>query len=365
VPLDLNTLGGHEFEDLTERLLLSMGFATEGRKPSADGGVDIVAISTQPLISGRYIVQCKRFNHPVSSPIIRDLYGVVMSERANKGILITTSAFTSDAIEFARDKPIELIDGNELFSLLEKYSLLSSTEPGLSPSQNASLLLRNEIVGLADKFYKQLAQAESHLMLNRKSFGNEFQMSTYKSFEDWTNQVHRRMTEELEGIKVVSEELVQFKNSASLEPVEARRFRTQLQELFDHMLSLYDDVRRTLVPAVASNYEKALTGMIRAGIIHFIEYIKSLEEDAAGTGEVASYVPSTQGSEEVKKAVEETKAGILRVFHGRGSGHRIRKLQGGRFACSCGLLLPNRDEAVAHTSTKYLGELNEAWHQLK
>jgi len=108
---DLDTLGGHEFEDLIERLLVKMGFATEGRKRAADGGIDMVGVSNQPLLSGRYIIQCKRYSSSVSSPIVRDLYGVVMSERANKGILITTSAFTSDAIEFAQGKPIELIDG--------------------------------------------------------------------------------------------------------------------------------------------------------------------------------------------------------------------------------------------------------------
>jgi len=66
VSLDLNKLGGHEFEDLIERLLIKMGFATEGRKPSADGGIDIVAVSSQPLVKGRYIVQCKRYGNSVS-----------------------------------------------------------------------------------------------------------------------------------------------------------------------------------------------------------------------------------------------------------------------------------------------------------
>ena len=101
MPVNLNDLGGHEFEDLIEQLLIRMGFATEGRKPSADGGIDIVGVLSQPLVGGRYIIQCKRYVHSVSSPIIRDLYGVVVDQRANKGILITTSTFTVDAIEFA------------------------------------------------------------------------------------------------------------------------------------------------------------------------------------------------------------------------------------------------------------------------
>lgn len=65
----------------------------------------------------------------VGEPPIRDLYGVVMSENANKGILITTSNFTSSAISFANDKPIELIDGQILQQLLAKYNIAISEVP--------------------------------------------------------------------------------------------------------------------------------------------------------------------------------------------------------------------------------------------
>jgi len=47
----------------------------------------------------------------------------VHAERANKGILITTSTFTAQALRFAQDKPLELIDGVEYAALLEKYHL--------------------------------------------------------------------------------------------------------------------------------------------------------------------------------------------------------------------------------------------------
>jgi len=67
------------------------------------------------------VVQCKRWGGPVGEAVIRDLYGVVMSENANKGILITNSYFTSSAINFSKGKQLELIDGIALDKLLEKY----------------------------------------------------------------------------------------------------------------------------------------------------------------------------------------------------------------------------------------------------
>lgn len=118
---DINTLSGIEFEILCQQLLQKMGFEVETTKASGDGGIDLIAINHQALLSGKYIVQCKRYVGSVGEPIIRDLYGVVMSERANKGILITTGHFTFSAIEFAQDKNIELIDGVKLHKLLNQY----------------------------------------------------------------------------------------------------------------------------------------------------------------------------------------------------------------------------------------------------
>jgi restriction system protein len=42
---------------------------------------------------------------------VRDLYGTMLNEGASKGILVATSSYGPDAYEFAKDKPLELIDG--------------------------------------------------------------------------------------------------------------------------------------------------------------------------------------------------------------------------------------------------------------
>ena len=56
---------------------------------------------------------------------MRDLYGVIMHEGANRGILVTTSSYGPDAYKFAEGKPITLIDGSQLLELLKKqgYSM--------------------------------------------------------------------------------------------------------------------------------------------------------------------------------------------------------------------------------------------------
>ena len=114
---------GIAFEELCLDLVRAMGFSATTTSVTADGGIDIVATSTQPLFSGKYIIQCKDWSNTVGEPVVRDLYGVVHAESANKGILITTSKFTKAAQRFAEGKPLELIDGEQFNDLLKQYKI--------------------------------------------------------------------------------------------------------------------------------------------------------------------------------------------------------------------------------------------------
>ncbi len=114
---------GIAFEELCLSLVKAMGFSATTTSVTTDGGIDIVATSTQPLFSGKYIIQCKDWSNTVGQPVVRDLYGVVHAESANKGILITTSKFTKAAQRFAEGKPLELIDGEQLTDLLKQYKI--------------------------------------------------------------------------------------------------------------------------------------------------------------------------------------------------------------------------------------------------
>lgn len=136
---NINSLSGAEFEVVCKQLIETMGFHAELTKTSGDGGIDIIAYNHQPLLSGKYIIQCKRYSGSVGEPIIRDLYGVVTSERANKGILMTTGTFTTPAIKFAEGKPLELIDHSKLSDLLNQHGLVIFTSNSEEQSINDSV----------------------------------------------------------------------------------------------------------------------------------------------------------------------------------------------------------------------------------
>lgn len=95
---------------------------------SRDGGIDAIAFDSDPIRGGKFVIQAKRFNNVVPVSAVRDLYGAVINEGAVKGILVTTSYYGSDSREFAKNKPITLIDGANLVHMLQEYGYSAKIE---------------------------------------------------------------------------------------------------------------------------------------------------------------------------------------------------------------------------------------------
>lgn len=123
----LKSLPPGGFEQLCQRLLRESGFeqvVVTGR--SGDGGLDGNGVlQVNPFVSFRVYFQCKRYKESVGPSAVRDFRGA-MQGRADKGIIISTGIFTSEARkESLRDgvPPIELVDGEKLLDMFEKLEL--------------------------------------------------------------------------------------------------------------------------------------------------------------------------------------------------------------------------------------------------
>jgi len=120
------------FERLAQRLLRESGFVkVEVTGKSGDGGIDGSGVLRMNLISFQVLFQCKRYKGSVASEVVRNFRGA-MQGRADKGLIITTGAFTSEARkEATRDgaPAIDLIDGEALCYLLKERSLGVQVRP--------------------------------------------------------------------------------------------------------------------------------------------------------------------------------------------------------------------------------------------
>lgn len=118
----INQLPSRDFEHLVGALYKRMGFETSLTAPSKDGGRDIEAIKKSPGELQSIFIECKRYTQAVGVEFVNRLLGIVSYERRTKGVLVTTSRFTKGAIRFAARNPrLELIDGNNLVVMLNKY----------------------------------------------------------------------------------------------------------------------------------------------------------------------------------------------------------------------------------------------------
>lgn len=117
---NLMELSPSEFENLVSNLFGKMGLETKLTRASKDGGVDAVAFDTRPIVGGKVVIQAKRYKNTVGVSAVRDLYGTMLNEGANKGVIVATSSYGPDAYEFSKDKPLELIDGGGLLYLLDQ-----------------------------------------------------------------------------------------------------------------------------------------------------------------------------------------------------------------------------------------------------
>ena len=112
------------FEHLITNLFNAMEFEAYATQRSKDGGIDCIAYSKKSIVGGKYVIQAKRWTRTVQVDAVRDLFGAMDHERANKGILITTSKFAPACYKFAENKPMELIDGSILLDMIQRYTTL-------------------------------------------------------------------------------------------------------------------------------------------------------------------------------------------------------------------------------------------------
>jgi restriction system protein len=117
------------FENLVLDLLRAMGYGSsdediERTGSPGDGGVDGV-ISLDSLGFEKICVQAKRWQATVGRPEVQAFYGALAGRRVKKGVIITTSCFSRDAIEYARQQSgvIVLIDGSSLARLMLQHGI--------------------------------------------------------------------------------------------------------------------------------------------------------------------------------------------------------------------------------------------------
>jgi restriction system protein len=113
----IRELSWQDFERFVAEAYRRQGYrVTERGGSGSDGGIDLELRAKDKVL----VVQCKRWKtRTIGVEVVRELYGAMTGEEAHGAVVVSSGSYTPDAIDFARDKPIKLVDGPELFEMLQ------------------------------------------------------------------------------------------------------------------------------------------------------------------------------------------------------------------------------------------------------
>lgn len=133
----LRALSWQQFERLVGEAYRRQGYAVEeSMTGGSDGGIDLILRKGGQTI----LVQCKRWKtQSVGAPIIREQFGLLTHHNADKTIVVTSGRFTRAAMAFAQGKPIELVDGPALLTLVQAVQRQPTQPASVEPAVIATL----------------------------------------------------------------------------------------------------------------------------------------------------------------------------------------------------------------------------------
>jgi restriction system protein len=106
----------HEFEQYCAAVLREQNWEARVTQASRDQGVDIIAQKR----SMRIVLQCKKYAKPVGNHAVQEIAAAIAHEDAQRGIVVTTSSFTSAAKKLADSNQVILLHHSQL-GKIDKY----------------------------------------------------------------------------------------------------------------------------------------------------------------------------------------------------------------------------------------------------
>ena len=176
-------LNWREFEELVGEAYRRQGYTvTENAAAGPDEGIDLVLKKDGALV----LVQCKQWrSFKVGVECPRPGLSVTTAKHATSGTLISSGVFTQEAINFAANKPIDLVDGTQLLQLVGNVQKQGAISPkpasaNLCPKCGSQLVLRTaqkgpnpgqKFWGCSNfpkcRFTQPLSRDTSHFTMNR------------------------------------------------------------------------------------------------------------------------------------------------------------------------------------------------------
>jgi restriction endonuclease Mrr len=121
---DLYNLTPRQFEEFVAELLSKLGYSVDLTQATRDGGKDILVANHNEIGNFLYYIECKKYEptKPIGVRLVRELYGTISVEKVTAGMIVTSSYFSPDAIEFTEKikHQMKLVDYIEMKKWIDK-----------------------------------------------------------------------------------------------------------------------------------------------------------------------------------------------------------------------------------------------------
>ncbi|GAB0151484.1 restriction endonuclease [Marinobacterium sp. BA1] len=125
-PDAMHGLTPRQFEEMVAELMVKRGYEVDLTKATRDGGKDLIIANHTDIGNFMYYVECKKYapTNPVGVNLVRELAGTISADRVTAGIMITSSYYSPDAVEFSKNfrHQISLIDFIKLKEWMKECS---------------------------------------------------------------------------------------------------------------------------------------------------------------------------------------------------------------------------------------------------
>ena len=119
---EADILSGLDFERLVERIFIEKGYKTEITKMSFDGGADIIAEKGQDSIC----IQAKRRARAINKQAVYEAYFAQKRYSVKRACIATNNTLTEQAMNFAKDYNVEILDRYKLKAILRDQKVKCS-----------------------------------------------------------------------------------------------------------------------------------------------------------------------------------------------------------------------------------------------
>lgn len=124
-PIEAFHSNGIEFEEFVARTLNRDGWETRLTKRSGDQGLDLLATDERYRVA----IQCKRYSAPVGNSAVQEVHAAADFAGSTHAIVVTTSSFTTSAMQLAESLGVILLNEEQLADLRSHLVFITPRSP--------------------------------------------------------------------------------------------------------------------------------------------------------------------------------------------------------------------------------------------